>query len=444
MPWLHAFLPKVSRAAAFVYYRVRYTGESVPGRGPVLLVANHPNSLLDPMLVAAAARRPVRFLAKAPLFSDFKTAWLVKGAGAIPVYRRADDPGQMDRNLDAFRAVHSALADGAAVGIFPEGLSHSEPALAPLKTGAARIALGGAILAGTAFPIIPLGLVFRRKDVFRSEVVVLTGRPIVWHDLGTSGPDDPDAVHDLTARIEEGLKHVTVNLERWQDRPLVDCAVRVWEAERGVAANPGERVMRLEATARVLAEVRRREEPEAAALAADVERHRWRLERLRLRPADLAADTRMAQAIRWTVHRTHLLLPPAALVAVAGLVLFYPPYRMTGWLVGRVRLREDERSTWKLLVGIGVYAAWGAVLVALGAVFRGGWAALGLLLGLPAVGMIGLSVRERWRGAWDDARRFFRLRSRDDLIGTLKVEQSELAGRLEALFDRYTARLEPR
>jgi 1-acyl-sn-glycerol-3-phosphate acyltransferase len=444
MPWLHALLPTISRAAAFVYYRVRYTGERVPGHGPVLLVANHPNSLLDPMLVAAAARRPVRFLAKAPLFSDFKTAWLVKGAGAIPVYRRADDPGQMDRNLDAFRAVHSALADGAAVGIFPEGLSHSEPALAPLKTGAARIALGGAILAGTAFPIIPLGLVLRRKDAFRSEVVVLTGRPIAWHDLGTRGPDDPDAVRDLTARIEEGLKHVTVNLERWQDRPLVDCAVRVWEAERGMAGSPGERVTRLEATTRVLADARRREDPDAAALAADVERHRRRLERLRLRPADLVADTRLSQAVRWTVRRIHLLLPLAAVVALAGLVLFYPPYRMTGRLVGRVHLREDERSTWKLLVGIGVYAAWTALLLALGAILWGGWAALGLLLVLPAAGTVGLAVRERWRGAWDDARRFLLIRSRDDLIGALKVEQADLARRLETLFERYTARLELR
>ncbi|HET7040190.1 MAG TPA: 1-acyl-sn-glycerol-3-phosphate acyltransferase, partial [Gemmatimonadales bacterium] len=386
MPWLHALLPQVSRAAAFVYYRVRYTGEPVPRNGPVLLVANHPNSLLDPMLVAAAARRPVRFLAKAPLFADLKTAWLVKGAGAIPVYRRADDPSQMDRNADAFRAVHSALADGAAVGIFPEGLSHSEPALAPLKTGAARIALGGALLAGTAFPIIPLGLVFRRKDAFRSEAVVLTGRPIVWHDLAARGTDDAEAVRDLTARIEEGLRHVTVNLERWQDRPLVDCAVRVWEAHRGLAADPGDRVTRLAATTRLLAEVRRRDDAVATTLAADVERHRRRLERLRLRPGDLTADVRLGLALRWTARRSHLLLPLAALVAVAGLAVYYPPYRVTGWVVSRVRLREDERSTWKLLVGIGVYGVWVAALLVFGGLRWGLWAALALLVTLPLLG----------------------------------------------------------
>ena len=49
--------------------------------------------------VVAAARRPVRFLAKAPLFRDPKTAWLVKSAGAIPVYRRTDDPAEVGKNV---------------------------------------------------------------------------------------------------------------------------------------------------------------------------------------------------------------------------------------------------------------------------------------------------------------------------------------------------------
>ena len=85
MPVLQALFPAVSRIGAFVYYRIRYAGEGVPRAGPVLLVANHPNSLLDPMVVVAAARRRVRFLAKAPLFDDPKTRWLVQSAGAIPV-----------------------------------------------------------------------------------------------------------------------------------------------------------------------------------------------------------------------------------------------------------------------------------------------------------------------------------------------------------------------
>lgn len=143
--WLLPLFSPIARLAAAVFYRARYAGDRVPATGPALLVANHPNSLLDPTLVVAAAQRPVRFLAKAPLFSDRKIGWLVKAAGAIPVYRRADDPAQMNRNEDAFRAVWEALGSGSAVGIFPEGTSHSEPSMAPLRTGAAdRVRCRGA------------------------------------------------------------------------------------------------------------------------------------------------------------------------------------------------------------------------------------------------------------------------------------------------------------
>jgi len=437
MAWLQPVLPRVARAAAFVYYRVTYTGEAVPVAGPVLLVANHPNSLLDPALVAAAARRPVRFLAKAPLFADSKTAWLVKGAGSIPVYRRADDPAQMDRNLDTFRAVHAALAEGAAVGIFPEGLSHSEPALAPLKTGAARIALGAAAITGGAFPIVPVGLVFREKDVFRSAALVVTGSRVAWDDLALRGTADADAVRLLTDRIAAALRQVTVNLDQWADRPLVECAVRIWETEQAAARDPGERVRRLEATTTILADVRRTEDPAGLELVRDVTTHGARLERLGLRPGDLAADVGLTHGLFWGVRRMHLLMPLAILLAVAGVVAFWPPYRATGLVVDRVRLKPDEKSTWKLLVGIALYTLWVLLLAVLAALRWGLAGGLALLLGLPAVGMLGLTVRERWHGAWTDARRFFLLRSRGELVETLRQTQHDLGLRLQALYDRH-------
>ena len=147
--WLLPHMAWIARASARIYYRIRVEGEAPPQTGPVLFVANHPNSLIDPVLVAAAADRPLRFLAKAPLFEERLVGPLMRATGSIPVYRRQDDPDLMDRNASVFEAVHAAIADGAAVGIFPEGLSHSEPSLGRLRTGAARIALGAADQADT-------------------------------------------------------------------------------------------------------------------------------------------------------------------------------------------------------------------------------------------------------------------------------------------------------
>lgn len=435
MPWLLPLFPGLARAASHVYYRLTVAGGSLPRDGPLLIVANHPNSLVDPVLVQAAATRPVRFLAKAPLFTDLKVGWLVRGAGAIPVHRASDDPSQMGRNEDTFRAVRAALAAGDAVGIFPEGKSHSEPALAPLRTGAARIALG----VGRAFPIVPVGLVLREKGKFRSDALALVGAAVEWDDLAARGPDDAEAVRDLTSRIDAALRRVTLNLERWEDQPLAVCAVRIWEAERSAAPQPAERVSRLEVTTRVLAAIRERDDAAALALAEEVRGHCRRLRRLNLRPSDLRADTGLERGLSWSARRVPVLLPLAAVVALAGFLLFVIPFHATRQVAALFRTDEDERSTYKLLSGIVLYTLW-----VLGLTFAAGiaWGPLGglaTLTGAPLVGMAGLLVRERWRGDWRDARRFLLLRSRRALARQLAERQHGLAARLHALWESYAA-----
>lgn len=430
--WLLPAFSSLARAASHVYYRVRFTGPAIPA-GPVLLVANHPNSLLDPTLVVAAGSRPVRFLAKAPLFADRKIGWVMRAVGAIPVYRKADDPSQMSRNEDTFRAVIEELVRGAVVGIFPEGISHDEPAIAPLKTGAARIALGAAQRLGYPVSIVPVGLSFRAKEIFRSDAFVVRGFPLAWGDLAARGPDNPEAVRDLTARIDSALRSVTVNLAEWEDQPLVECALRVWEAERRTPSRDAERLTRMEFTAKTLEAIRASSDGVGEALIRDVRKHDRRLRWLGLRPSDLNADVATTRAVDWAARRMYLFLPIGIVFALFGAILFWPPYKLTGIIVDRLQLKRDVRSTWKLLIGIVLYAAWLILLVWLMGAAFGWWAALGSIVVIPGVAMAGLHVRENWRATWDDVRRFFLLRSRGDLVGKLREEQRDLATRLDAL-----------
>lgn len=432
--WLLPILSTISTAAARTYYRLRVSGEAVPRRGPLLLVANHPNALLDPALVAVAARRPVRFLAKAPLLEDRRVGWLVRGAGAIPVYRRSDDPAAMGRNVDMFRAVTEALEGGSAIGIFPEGTSHSEPSLATLRTGAARIALGTYAQCRETFPIHPVGLVLRRKDVFRSQAAVVVGPEVSWKDLAGRGPEDHAAVRELTERIEGSLRRVTLNLESWEDRPLVECAEAIWSTEFSPRGAVHDRLARLEVVTRHLSRLRRLEDPGALALARDLRHYCRRLDRLGLQPADLVTDLRLQQSLRWTLRRLYLLGPPSLAAAVVGLLLFWIPYRLTGVVAGRLPGTVDVRSTYKLLAGILFYGLWTLTLVATAAGLGGiAWAG-GVLVVVPATGVVGLWVRERWRGAWTDARKFVLLRSRRRLVDGLRQRQHELAQRLREVY----------
>ncbi len=435
--WLLPVLSGLARAAGHVYYRLTVTGARVPASGPVLLVANHPNSILDPVLVMAAARRPVRFLAKAPLFDQPVFGRVLRSAGAVPVYRRIDDAGLMERNEETFRAVCEALADGTAVGIFPEGISHSAPSLAALKTGAARIALSAFPRCGEAFPVVPAGIFLRRKDVYRSEAAVLIGEPVTWDDIAPRGAQDRDAVQELTDRIGRGLRRVTVNLERWEDQPLIECAEAIWRTEMGSEDDPVRRVARMEQATDVLAGLRRQPDGRWGGLVDDVWAHCYRLERLGLTPKDLGVDTRLRTGVDWAARRLPLVIPPAFVLALAGFLLFVGPRLVAQLVTTILRVPEDRRSTTKFFAGMILYVLW--VLLLAGVV---GWAAHPLLgavvaVAVPAIGLLGLWIRERWAGSWEDVRRFFVLRSRRQLIQELAARQRGLAERLKESYEGW-------
>jgi hypothetical protein len=339
----------------------------------------------------------------------------------------------MGRNVDALRAAHEALAGGSAIAIFPEGISHDLPALSPLKTGAARIALGAAAIRGSELPIVPVGIVLRAKDIFRSDALVVTGEPIAWADLAARGADDAEAVRELTSRIDGALRDVTVNLERWEDAPLIECAEAVWTTEFGASRDEAERIARLNVATALLAQIRRDPDGRYATLVHAVDRHTRSLRRLGLVPADLRTDLRNETAFWWSVRRIPLVLLPVVFIAAVGWLVWWPAYRITGAMAVAVGGDRDVRSTYKLLGGAIVYLGWLVTLVAVATAIGDGWTGAIVLAAAPAVGLAGLWIRERWRRAWADARRFFLLRRRPYLLRDLRRRQHEVAERLEAL-----------
>src|SRR5688500_15843797 len=346
-------------------------------------------------MVALAARRPIRFLAKAPLFTDPLVGFLVRGAGSIPVYRKADDPSQVSRNEEMFRAVHEALASGAAVGIFPEGRSHSEPALAPLKTGAARIALGTLAAHGVRVPIVPVGTVFRDKNIFRSEALVTVGQPIAWDDLSPDEGEDGQAVRELTQRIDRALRDVTVNLERWEDAALVELAEAIYAAEFGRAGDAAEWVRRLRTTTETLTHLRSTGEG-SVPLAKDIARHARILQRIGLRPRDLVDDPKRPGALWWLMRRLPLGGVIPLVVLAVGTAVFFVPYRLTGIVERRARPRDDVRATHKLLAGVIVFPLWIVALALIIGAIAGPITGLLALVALPALGLFTLGLHEQW------------------------------------------------
>ena len=138
-------------------------------RGRVF-VANHTNALLDPVLVMTDAPCEISPVAKSTLWKIPVFNWVLDRAGAVPIFRKKDNPERDASANDAvFDKIASHLSGGGNILIFPEGTSHSEPKLAPLRSGAARMMAASAARGGVPPTFQAVALEFDDKRDFRSR-----------------------------------------------------------------------------------------------------------------------------------------------------------------------------------------------------------------------------------------------------------------------------------
>jgi len=181
--------------------------ERVPADGPVLLCINHPNNLIDSLVVATALRRKVHFLAAAAMFRNPLVARFLRACGAISVYRKEDDPDKMDPNAKAFAACFQALEGGRLIAMYPEGTTHAEARVQRIKSGAARIALGHEAARPGDLSLIPVGLTFEARKSFLGRVLVSFGEPIPVAPYLEAHRQDPcKAVDALTRAIQRAME----------------------------------------------------------------------------------------------------------------------------------------------------------------------------------------------------------------------------------------------
>lgn len=419
----------LAMAACRTFYRIDCIGD-VPAEKAVLLLPNHPNALLDPALVWATAGRDVRFLAKSTLFEG-PLRPILEGAGAIPVYRKLDQGVDTSRNTEMFRAVAEALADGDAVCLFPEGISHSKGRLEPLRTGAARMALG-AEQNGTRVAIVPVGLNFDRKMAFRSRVTVVFGPPFFSRDLLPQAEDGlPAAVRALTDRIAGHMRGLLVEADPQSDAALVDRVDRLYAAARSRPADPGERLARRRIIAAGIDRLRTGDPARYDALLLRLRRYDQRLRRFGIRDRHLDWQVSTADAIRFAVRELALgiLLVPLAL---AGLLIFFVPYHLTG-LAARLATREhDVVATAQVIAGFLIYGAWVALFGVVAWRLAGRTAGIATMVAMPLLAVFSLAALERESAVADTIRSWLLLRrARGDTRERLRRHRSELADVLD-------------
>ncbi|MBI2215966.1 MAG: 1-acyl-sn-glycerol-3-phosphate acyltransferase [Candidatus Rokubacteria bacterium] len=391
--------------------------DRVPATGPVLLCINHPNNLIDSLLVGAVLPRKVHYLATAALFKNALVARLLDACGVIPVYRKDDDvlasrstrrrtasPSQepsaggpaagMDRNVDTFAACWAAFDRGRVIAIYPEGTTHAETRVQRIKTGAARIALDYEARAPGRLAVVPVGLSFEARKAFRGRVLVSFGEPVPVAPYIPAWYREPaKAVDALTTAIQWAMERQVVHVERIETAAVARAVEEIYRGElerelrdeRGLAPRQIDPFRLARSIADAVEHFREREPERVEQLWQRLQTYRALLAAYRLRD-----ETVRARATREPVRRLAW-----SWRAVAGLPLFaygalvnLLPYLVPRWLARRMARKETDYATIRLLASVVAFPVFWSLETWLVWQLAGVRWALAFLASLPVTGLI--------------------------------------------------------
>lgn len=375
------------------FRRVEVSGiEHIPQTGGGILIAWHPNGLLDPALMISTFPRTVVFGARHGLFKWPVIGRIMKALGTVPIYRASDlkdanDETRRSANRQSLDDLARAVCVGGFAALFPEGVSHDDPFLQELKTGAARLYYRARQLCaeqGVPPVIIPVGLHYDDKTTFRSNALVEYHAPmqIPSELLGPIDEDDDETFRarssELTRVLEPVLQEVTHATESWELNHMMNRARSLMRAERAKRAGVSLRAPDMAERALGMARVWKAYYARLATAPDEVEKLLERvaaydraLEEVDLDDDDL--DKPPAIESKWIpvllalqAAVVFLVFPPVLLL---GILINAPAYFLIRPIARAASKQYKDTATIKLLAGLVLFPlSWlvAALLVGLG------------------------------------------------------------------------------
>jgi 1-acyl-sn-glycerol-3-phosphate acyltransferase len=181
--------------------------EGIPINCPLLIISNHPNAFLDPLIVAGSMKQPVYFLARGDAMSSPWAEKILRYVHVIPIYRLSEGKQNLPKNYDTFDQCHHVLSKNGIIIIFGEGLSENNWDLRPLKKGGSRI-MQQAWTSNDVknLQVLPVGITYEHFDGGGKAVSIRFGKAFgkeIFEDI-----DNPN----FSQRVNEKLYNDLLNL----------------------------------------------------------------------------------------------------------------------------------------------------------------------------------------------------------------------------------------
>ncbi|CAK4732356.1 hypothetical protein LEN26_018796 [Aphanomyces euteiches] len=441
----YGMLSNFLRFACHLYFRhISVHGiNNLPREGPVVVCPNHPNMMIDVLLVLTQCthmgRNPYAW-AKASLFKHPIGGKILRALGAVPVYRPPGKHANQDTDSEMapeeiakatrymFEETWKVLHQGNLVVLFPEGTSYTLPHMLELRTGVMRVATGFVKTYETPITVVPLGLTYFNKDRFRSEVCLEFGEPIVIDQatIQTEGfrTDERSEVKKLTEHLQERMHRVTLNANDFESFRIARAIRRLYCT---AALSPKDDVHLTQQLVHLVEGKLTTKETESVVLTqlkADVSKYQKKLDDWRLKDQDLALDVKETPVATLAFERLAFLLVLLP-VATPGLLLNLPFY-LLGRKLNTIAGYTESRSMFKLAAGIILVPAQWVFLISTAAYLYGSTAAYVLMIALPFFLYSHIRVLEESRTIMQNVWFLLNLATRKEHVDALRKERSTL------------------
>jgi hypothetical protein len=236
---IYQFFKLIVQLSLRAYFkRIDVVGRAYLEEGRAVYVSNHPGAMIDPIIVAMHVRKPFHFITGAEWFGKGIKRWVFEDQfHMVPVHRpwlKKDKEAAQLSNDDMFKACYKSLERNDRIMIYPEASSMTVPWIRELKTGAARIKLGGdAYLKEQGdevneIKVIPIGINYENPHRFQTRATIVVGQPIDFSDIDTS--DEAGVVGAMTQRIKEGMQSCVLHMEEEQYYPVIKRVIKLMES----------------------------------------------------------------------------------------------------------------------------------------------------------------------------------------------------------------------
>lgn len=431
---IYKVIKKIFRLAVSLFFKdIQVAGqENIPKTGPLILVANHPNTLLDPILVGLVTQQQVGFVAMASLFENKILASVLTYLHVLPVVRKQDiKPGEKADNLTTFRKSHQYLRKGNTLAIFPEGASFYEMRLQELKTGTARIALSFEKEENYQgnLKIIPIALDYSDSIQFRSSISITINKGIeVAKYAQEYEQDNQSAIRSLTEEIRLNLAEYIPQTEGKEQEDLLIQIHSFYTNVIDESTNLDLDVKRSLSTRNELAQkvkvLQEKEVLKYDELKLLSNRLYFLLDKYAITPGFLSNRFTRKNLKN---HQLNYVIKLIVLFPfyIYGLIFNYIPYSLPLKVFKALKLKIEYKTSVELVVGLLVFPlfyfleTWWFKF----AISQNGWLVLLFLFSLPISGYIAMYY-------WSNLKRFLRLRRFKKLPNEQQVELHELTSKL--------------